>query len=43
VAKCAGCSFRRTEFNSQHAHGGSQPSITPVSGDLMPSPDLEGH
>jgi hypothetical protein len=24
-------------FYSQHPHGGSKPSITPVPGDLMPS------
>jgi hypothetical protein len=26
------CSSRRPRFNSQHPHGGSQPSVTPVLG-----------
>lgn len=34
------CSFRRPKFSSQHAHGGSQPPVTPVSGDPMPSSGL---
>lgn len=28
-------SSRRLEFNSQHSHGGSQPSVVPVPGDPM--------
>jgi hypothetical protein len=32
-----GCSSRRPGFNSQHPHGSSQPSVTPLSGDLKPS------
>jgi hypothetical protein len=31
---------RGPEFDSQHPCGGSQPSITPVPEDLMPSSDL---
>jgi hypothetical protein len=27
VVKSTGCSFRGPEFNPQHRHGGSQPSI----------------
>ena len=30
-------SDRDLGFNSQHPHGGSQPSVTPVSWDLVPS------
>jgi hypothetical protein len=36
-------SSRGSRFESQHPHGGSQPSETPVSGDLMSSSDLLGH
>ena len=39
MVKSIGCSSRGPEFNSQHPHGGSQPSVTPVLGDLMPSFD----
>jgi hypothetical protein len=28
------CFYRRSEFNSQHPHGGSQLSVTPIPGDL---------
>jgi hypothetical protein len=31
------CSSNRPRVNSQHPHGGSQPSIIPVPGDLTPS------
>jgi hypothetical protein len=34
------CSCRETRFDSQQAHSGSQPSVTPVLGDLILSPDL---
>jgi hypothetical protein len=37
VVKSTGCSYRAPRFNSQHPHGGSQPSIIPVPGDLIPS------
>ena len=30
-------------FDSQHPHGGSQPSVTPASGHLTPSSALCGH
>jgi hypothetical protein len=32
VVKNTGCSFRGSEFNSQHPHGGSQPSVMGSSG-----------
>jgi hypothetical protein len=32
-----GCSSRGPRFNSQHLHGRTQPPLTPVPGDLMPS------
>ena len=41
--KSTGCSYRGPRFNSLHPHGGSQPSITPVPGDPMPSSNLQGH
>lgn len=31
---------KRPEFSSQYPHDGSQPPLTPASGDLMPSSDL---
>lgn len=31
------CYHRGPEFGSQYSHGGSQPSVTPVSGDLTSS------
>jgi len=31
------CSCRRPEINSQHTHGGSQPSLTPAPGPPVPS------
>jgi len=37
VVKNIGCSPRVPRFNSQHPHGGSQLSVTPVSGDPTPS------
>lgn len=30
-------------FDTQHLHGGSLPSITPVLGDLISSSDFLGH
>lgn len=35
--------FRGPEFNSQHAQDGSEPSVTPVSEDPVPSSDFQGH
>lgn len=32
---------RTVEF--RHSQGGSQPPVTPVPGDLMPSSDFPGH
>lgn len=32
-----GCSSGRPRLGSHHPHGGSQPSVTPVLRDLMPS------
>ena len=43
MVKSAGCSCKEPRFNSQHPHGGSQPSITPAPGDLMLSSGLCGH
>jgi hypothetical protein len=37
------CSCRGHGFGSQNPHGGSQTSVTPVPGALMPSFDLFGH
>lgn len=34
AVKSTGFSSRKPELNSQHSHGGSQPSVTPVSGDM---------
>ena len=36
AVKSTGCSSRGAGFNSQHPHGGSEPSVTPVPGDLDP-------
>lgn len=36
-------SFRGPRLDSQHQRGGSQPSLAPVSGHLMPSSDFCGH
>ena len=33
--KSTGCSYRGPGFGSQHPLGGSQPSITPVSGNPL--------
>jgi hypothetical protein len=35
--------FQRPMFYSQHLHGSSQLSVTPIPGDLMPSIGLCGH
>jgi hypothetical protein len=40
VVKSTGCFSRGPEFDSQHLHGGSQPSVAPVPGDIMTSSDL---
>ena len=37
VVNSIGCSFRGPGFNSQHPHGGSQLSVAPVPGNLIPS------
>jgi hypothetical protein len=37
MAQQLSCSPKRLRFNSQHPHGSSQLSITPVPGDLTPS------
>ena len=34
---------RGSGFGSSDPHGGSQPSVTPIPGDLMLSSDLRGH
>ena len=36
-------SLRGPGFNSQHLPGGSQLSLTPVLGNMMPTFDLSGH
>lgn len=36
VRAFTGCSPRETSFHSQHPHGDSQLSVTPVSEDLTP-------
>lgn len=43
VVMIARCSCRRPRFGSQHPYGGSQPSLSPVPTDLMPSSGLHGH
>lgn len=49
VFKSTGFSFRlphstsQPPFNSQHPHGSSAVSVTPVPGDLMPSSGLHRH
>ena len=35
------CSYRELRFNSQHPHSCSQPSVTLIPGDLMPSSVLQ--
>ena len=42
VVRCTGCSSRGPRFDSQHPHDGSQPSVTLVPGDLMPSSGIQG-
>ena len=37
AVKSTSCSSRGPEFNSQHPHGSSKLSVTPVPGDLTPS------
>ena len=43
VVKRTGCACRGPRFSPQHPHVGSQPSITPVPGDLVTFSGLEGH
>lgn len=43
VIKYTGCPCRGPRFKSQYPHGGSQLSVTPVSGNLTPSSDPLGH
>jgi hypothetical protein len=43
VVKNTGCSSKGSEFDSQHPYSGSQPSVTPVPGDLMSSSGLFGY
>jgi hypothetical protein len=43
VVKSTGCFSRRPGFSSQLPHSCSQPSITPISGDLMASSGLHRH
>jgi hypothetical protein len=35
VVKSTGCSCGEPRFNSQHPHGGSQPSVIPVPWDPL--------
>jgi hypothetical protein len=37
LVKSTWCSFRGPSFHFQHLHGGLQPLVTPVPGDLTPS------
>lgn len=37
MVKSIGFSFRGPRFKSQHPHGSSQSSVTPVLGDMTPS------
>lgn len=43
VVGSIGCSHRVTGFDSRHTHGGLQPSVAPVPGELVPSPGLHRH
>lgn len=43
VLKSTSCYFRGPGFDSQHAHGSSLESVTPVSWDLTPSSGLLRH
>lgn len=40
--RSSGCSYRGPSFSSQHPDSGSQPSVTPVTGDYLPSLASEG-
>lgn len=40
AVKSTGCASTGPEFYSQHLHGSSQPSVTPVLGNLVSSPDF---
>lgn len=43
VIQSTGGFCRGPEFGSQHPHCSPQPSITPLPGGLIPTPDLHGH
>jgi hypothetical protein len=43
MAKSTGCSGKGSDFDSLHKHGGSQPPVTLVPGDLTSSSGLLGH
>lgn len=43
VVKSQCCSSRGPGFKAQHPHGGSKPSVTPVSGALIPTSGLHRH
>ena len=43
AVKSTGCFYRGYRCGSEHPHGGPQPSVTPVPGDVMPSFDLYRH
>ena len=40
IVKSTGCSSIGPRFDSQHPHGSSQQSVTPVPRDLIPSSGL---
>jgi hypothetical protein len=41
--KSTGCFYRGPRFSLQPLQGGSQPSVAPAPGDLLPSSGLEGY
>ena len=43
LVKSSCCSYRGPRFSSQHSHDSSQPSVTLVPGDQIPSSGLHGH
>jgi hypothetical protein len=43
VVKSTDHPSRGSGFGFHHPHGGSQPSVTPVPKDLIPSSDLQGY
>lgn len=42
AVKSTGYSSRGSRFDSLHPHGGSQPSVIPVLGNVMPFSGLHG-